>query len=302
MKNIIKKLSLFITVLFVLSITLGHVSVKAATVKISKKYATLEVDAVLQLKISGTSSTVKWSTSNKHVAGVTKKGKVVAYKEGTATITAAVGSSKYTCEVTVVDNNKTTDDTLKPSSKGVPKLKDSSEYEVVGSYTYEYFGYRHFIYLVDAKKTAEIELKLLIKDKKGNVLDTAEDRISLTKGKKNYFDLVFKDEFFDSDNSYTLTSKSVTSYHKGAEDAAKVTNYNKSDNTLYITVKQTNEDLGSFAELKMLFYKGDKLIYSEDCFYDVYAEDLEHKGDEAIMGVSIYGVDYTSIEFYYEDR
>lgn len=76
-----------------------------AAVKISKKKATMEVDSVLTLKISGTDSKVAWKTSNKKIATV-KKGKVTAKAEGTATITATVDSKKYTCNVTVVDSNK----------------------------------------------------------------------------------------------------------------------------------------------------------------------------------------------------
>lgn len=302
MRNIFKKACLLFGILLIVSIVLEPMSARAATVKISKKYAVLEVDAILQLNITGTTSTVKWSTSDKKVAGVTKKGKVVAYKEGTATITATVSGTKYNCEVTVVDSNKASEDSVKPSSKGVPTLKDTSEFSVIGSYTYEDLWYKHFVYLVEAKKTTEEEVKIVIKDKNGNILDTCSNKISLTKGKKNYFDLITESKYVTSDSQYTVTSKSSSSYHTGAEDAAKVIKYNQSDDNLYVTVKQVKEDLGSFAQLKMLFFNGDKLVYSEDCYYSVYAEDLEHKGDEGIMSLWIYDVNYTSIEFYYEDR
>ena len=261
------------------------------------------IRAILQLKISGTDSTVKWSTSDKKVAGVTKKGKVVAYKEGTATITATVGNSKYTCEVTVVDNNKEIEeDSVKPSSKGMPTLKDSDAFNVISSYTYTTYGYQYLIYVVEAKKTVDVDLKLVIKDKNGDILDTCESSVSLTKGKKTYFSLCTESKYINSNNKYTLTTKSSTPFWSGAEDAVKVTKYNKSGDYLYVTVKQTKEDLGTFAQLKMLFFNGDKLVNAEDCFYTVYADDLEHKGDESIMSIWIYGITYTSIEFYYEDR
>ena len=302
MKNSIKRVCLFIVTFLAMTLFLSHVPVSAASVKLNKKYATLEVDAVIQLKITGTNSTVKWSTSDKKVAGVTKKGKVVAYKEGSATITATVGSSKYTCEVTVVDNNKEIENSEKPSSKGMPTLKDTDDYTVTGSYTYTTYGYQYLIYVVDAKKTIDAEIKLVIKDKNGNILDTCEDSISLTKGKKNYFKLSTESKYIDSKNKYTLTSKSSSSFWSGAEDAVKVTNYNKSGDNFYITVKQTKEDLGGFAQLKILFFNGDKLVNAEECFYSIYADDLEHKGDESVMSIWIYDVNYTSVEFYYQDR
>ena len=44
---------------------------------------------------------VKWSSSNKKVATVNSKGKVVAKKKGTAKISAKVGGKTYRCKVTV---------------------------------------------------------------------------------------------------------------------------------------------------------------------------------------------------------
>lgn len=69
--------------------------------KISKKKATLEMGDTLNLKVTGTGQKAKWTTSNKKVAIVNKKGKVTAKKAGSATITAKVGSKKLTCKIKV---------------------------------------------------------------------------------------------------------------------------------------------------------------------------------------------------------
>ncbi len=74
-----------------------------AAVKISKKTLTLGIGKSTTLKISGTKKTVKWSTSDKSVATVSKKGKVTAIFSGTATITATVNKKKYSCKVKVVN-------------------------------------------------------------------------------------------------------------------------------------------------------------------------------------------------------
>ncbi len=84
-------------------------SVKSATtlnVKISAAKETLMVGESTKLKISGTSKTVTWSTSDKLVATVSSKGVVKAKKKGTATITAVVGDQKFTCKVTVKERTK----------------------------------------------------------------------------------------------------------------------------------------------------------------------------------------------------
>ena len=77
------------------------ITVKEPTPKLSKTSLTLKVGQSSTLKLTGTSSKIKWSSSKKSVATVSSKGKVTAKKKGTATITAKVGSKKYTCKVTV---------------------------------------------------------------------------------------------------------------------------------------------------------------------------------------------------------
>jgi len=79
---------------------------EAATVKISKKSATVNVGATLKLKMNGTKKKVTWSTSKKSVATVTKKGVVTGKKAGKVTITAKIGKKKYTCKVTVKEAPK----------------------------------------------------------------------------------------------------------------------------------------------------------------------------------------------------
>ena len=86
-----------------MDVNVGEISkVEAASkIKLSKTKATIYVGKTVQLKVKGTKSKVKWSSSKKSVATVSSKGKVKGKKAGTATITAKVGSKKYKCKVTV---------------------------------------------------------------------------------------------------------------------------------------------------------------------------------------------------------
>lgn len=68
---------------------------------ISKKNISLNKGSSMTLKMQNTKQKVKWSSSNKKVAAVSTKGKVKGIKNGKVTITAKVGSKKYTCKVTV---------------------------------------------------------------------------------------------------------------------------------------------------------------------------------------------------------
>ena len=73
----------------------------ASKIKLNKTKVTLNVNQTTTLKVKGTSKKVTWSSSNKKVAKVSKKGKVTAVKAGKAKITAKVASKKLICKVTV---------------------------------------------------------------------------------------------------------------------------------------------------------------------------------------------------------
>lgn len=80
----------------------GIINVKAATKpKLNKKNTTLIKGQTLVLKVSGTKSKIKWSSSNKTVATVNSTGKVTAKKKGTATITAKIRKKTLSCKITV---------------------------------------------------------------------------------------------------------------------------------------------------------------------------------------------------------
>lgn len=74
---------------------------EAATIKLNKKKTTVAVGDTVQLKMSGTSKKIKWTSSKKKVATVTAKGVVKGKKAGTAVIRAKVGGKTYKCTVTV---------------------------------------------------------------------------------------------------------------------------------------------------------------------------------------------------------
>ncbi|MCI9596392.1 MAG: hypothetical protein HFE75_03660 [Firmicutes bacterium] len=116
MKNIIKK-SITTVIIMALALTLAMpVTAQAAkkkAPKISKTKVTMTITKkktkpAVQLKVKNVSAkNVKWTTSNKKVATVSKNGKVVAKKKGNAVITVKVkGSKTLRCKVTVKDNRK----------------------------------------------------------------------------------------------------------------------------------------------------------------------------------------------------
>ena len=128
MKNIIKKSIITITAVAIMLTLAMPMSAEAASKKapkLNKTKTTLTITKkktkpTVQLKVKNAAGRkVKWTSSNKKVATVSKKGKVVAKKKGVAMITVKVkGSKTLRCKVTVKDNRKAV--TKKPITNPEP--------------------------------------------------------------------------------------------------------------------------------------------------------------------------------------
>lgn len=74
-------------------------SSSSGSLKLSKEDFTLEVGESWRLYVSGTESTVTWSSSNESVATVSSNGTVTNVGKGTCTVTAEVDGVKLSCIV-----------------------------------------------------------------------------------------------------------------------------------------------------------------------------------------------------------
>lgn len=103
------KIKKILTYLLTMALVMSLLPVPADIAKAgSKKTVTMTVGATKQLKLTKISKgkKVKWSSNNKKVAKVTKKGKVTAKKAGKAKITAKCGKKKYVYVVKVKAKKK----------------------------------------------------------------------------------------------------------------------------------------------------------------------------------------------------
>ena len=131
-----------ISLLLVLSliISLAPIQTVSAATKLNKSKITLNVGDTYKLKLSGSGSEVKWSSSDKSVATVSK-GKVKAIAGGSAVIKASVGKKQYQCSVTVKDkktdviytayifDDSTIDEYVKDYKKDNPDVLDVKVYD-----------------------------------------------------------------------------------------------------------------------------------------------------------------------------
>ena len=90
---------------------------KKKKVALNKTKLTLTVGKSYKLKLKNNKKKIKWFSSKKKVATVSKTGKVKAKRAGTARITAKVGKKKYVCKVTVKNKKKTTKTTKTTTTK-----------------------------------------------------------------------------------------------------------------------------------------------------------------------------------------
>ena len=117
MKQVKKILAIMLTLVLSISM-IPTINVSAAKkVKLNKTKATIYVGKTVTLKLKNNKAKVKWSSSNKKIATVSKKGKVKGKKAGKATITAKVGKKKYKCKITVKKekNNQNVNEPTKPA-------------------------------------------------------------------------------------------------------------------------------------------------------------------------------------------
>ncbi|MBS7182992.1 MAG: Ig-like domain-containing protein [Eubacterium sp.] len=102
-------LSILLTVVLTIGL-LGSVpvgaTVKKSSIKLNKKKVVVYVGKTVRLKVKNCKKKVKWSSSNKKIATVSKKGKVKGKKPGRVVITAKSGKKKYKCRVTVKKRRK----------------------------------------------------------------------------------------------------------------------------------------------------------------------------------------------------
>ena len=102
MQSITKRLLAVISaVILMTTMLIPAFQASAASVKLNKTKIVLVVGQTYNLKVSGTKKTPQWSSSNKKIVSVTKKGVVKGLRKGTATITAKIGKKTYKCKVTV---------------------------------------------------------------------------------------------------------------------------------------------------------------------------------------------------------
>lgn len=86
----------------------------------------------------------------------------------------------------------------------------------------------------------------------------------------------------------------------GERNAVEMVQYDISGDSLYVTLQQTGDSLGAFAQFKLLLYKGDTIVDTEENFFKISAQNLNGKGSTDVAEIWVYGVDFDRVEYVYE--
>ena len=224
-------------------------------------------------------------------------------KETTAATTTA--KPKTTTTATTTAKEETTEaETSAPDEPAAEKTENTYEhneyYDIVETSSFQNsIGTTIVIHKVLAKKDVSVSATLLAYGSDGSVIGKSSDDITLTEGKYNFFRYPFDGDVSSAKIQANAQAKK-DSFMTGERNAVEMVQYNMSGDDLYVTFEQTGDELGSFAKFKLLFYKGDQIVNTEDGYFNIYAENLNGKGSTDVASIWVYGTDFDRIEYVYE--
>ena len=100
-KKNVKRLSILLCLVMVLSVLAPAGQIVKAATGLNKTSIKVVVGAKEQVKVTGTSAKVTWTSANKSIATVDNKGYIKGIKKGSTKVYATVSGKKYTCTVKV---------------------------------------------------------------------------------------------------------------------------------------------------------------------------------------------------------
>ena len=224
-------------------------------------------------------------------------------KETTAATTTAKPKTTTTA-TTTAEEEKTEAETSAPNEPAEEKAENTYEhneyYDIVETSSFQNsIGTTIVIHKVLAKKDVSVSATLLAYGSDGNVIGKSSDDIVLTAGQNNFFRYSFEGDISSANIQANAQAKN-DSFMTGERNAVEMVQYNQTGDDLFITFKQNVDELDYFAKFKLLFYKGDKIVDTEDGYFSTYAENLNGNGATDVAKIWAYGTDYDRIEYIFE--
>ena len=118
-------------------------------------------------------------------------------------------------------------------------------------------------------------------------------------GQYNFFRYSFEGDVSTASIQVNANAKS-DSFMTEERNVVEMVQYNLSGDDLYFTLQQTSDEIGAFAKFKFLFYKGNRIVDTEEGYFNIYAENLNSKFSTDVVKIWAYGTDFDRIEYIYE--
>ncbi len=215
-KRMVKVVSLLLVAFLLLASFPG--SAQAATIKLGAKSVTLSVGETKVVKLKNNTDVTAWSVSDECIAMLytsEKQAKIIALKEGSATLTAKVNGKKYKCKVTVKGEEKKEtkrllyeDENVKIYYTGLEKSDIPDWYSV--NFYVENFSERTLIVQLEETSINGTMIVPLIsmeispgKNVSGSADIRSSDAVSIDDFKQMETKFNIFDESFDTEFSYT---------------------------------------------------------------------------------------------------
>ena len=156
----------------------------------------------------------------------------------------------------------------------------------------------YFIYKVQAKEDISVSATMIAYDADGAVVGKNTDDIVLTKGKNNFFEFYFDAEREKIKSTTVTVEFKKDSFLIGKRNAVEMVSYNQSGYDTYLTLKQVEDNPGTFGKFKLIFYKDGKIVDTDEGYLNVYTN-LTGKGSTDVAKIWNDTV-CDNIEFIYE--
>ena len=185
------------------------------------------------------------------------------------------------------------------TTRTVPDYEHNDYYDVVETATYTSAGSTVVVHKVKAKQDVSILGTMSAYDEDGEMIGESTDRMILTKDEINYVKYIFSKDISDAELK-TQANLEANSLIEGDRSAVEMVSYDYSNDTLNITFKQVTDEVGEFAKFKLLLYKDDEIINTQEGHFSVYAKNLSDKDSTDTVSLWLYNFDFDNVEYVFE--
>lgn len=276
-----KKNIVFLLVLCMVVCMIPTMGVQAKTKKYKLNYTQkiLYVNDTFNLYAKNCFEKHTYSTSNKKIATVSKKGVVKAKKAGKATITVKIGKQKLKCKITV---------------KNIPTQKDIN----VKQYSRESYGdtFRYLVIKNNSKETIAVSTNSKAYDESGNLIGASTGEcLCIGSGQTSYlvecYDRTTGIASYDTKYTVKLSFYSDVLANLECEESAM-------PDKLIITATNRNKHKAMFVEAKVFLFKDGQFV---GCCTDYLVDSSTcaiNPNESFTRQIDLY-YDYDYMEIYY---